>query len=88
MIELALKDSDEIIKSESGNKTNKYEYKTNLDILIGSLKDKLVMILIEPSPRKRNKIYKNVIKQVAKSRVPIRPDRQNPSIKRIAMGKY
>lgn len=76
------------MKSESENKTNKYEYKTNLNILIGSLKDKLVMMLLKPSLRKRNKIYKDVMKQVAKSRVPIRPDRQNPHIKIIARGKY
>jgi hypothetical protein len=88
MIELARKDSDDIIKSERENKTNKHEYKTNLNILIGSLKDKLVIMLLEPSPRKRNRIYKDIMKQVAKSSIPIRPYRQNPRIKRIARGKY
>lgn len=88
MIELARKDSDEIIKSEQETKLNKYEYKTNLNILIGSLKDKFIMMLLEPSPRKRNKIYKDIMTQVSKSSVPIRPDRQNPRIKRIARGKY
>ncbi|MFT8315510.1 MAG: hypothetical protein ABF633_14860 [Clostridium sp.] len=70
------------------HKTNKYEYKTNLNILIGSLKDKLIIMLLESSPRKRNKIYKDIMKQVAKSSIPIRPDRQNLRIKRIARGKY
>ena len=88
MIELARKNSDDIVKSERENKTNKHEYKTNLNILIGSLKDKLVIMLLEPSPRKRNRIYKDIMKQVAKSSIPIRPDRQNPRVKRIARGKY
>jgi len=88
MIELARKDSDDIIKSERKNKANKHEYKTNLNVLIGSLKDKLIIMLLEPSPRKRNKIYKDIMKQVAKSSIPIRPDRQNVRVKRITRGKY
>jgi hypothetical protein len=58
MIELARKDSDEIAVIERKDKNNKCEYKTNLNILIGGLKDKLIMIYLEESPRKRNKMYK------------------------------
>ncbi|WP_035290061.1 IS4 family transposase [Clostridium sp. KNHs214] len=88
MIELARKDSDEIARVERENKETKYEYKTNLNILIGSLKDKLIMMYLEESPRKRNKIYKEIMQKVSKSSIPIRPNRQNPRIKRIARGKY
>ena len=73
MIELARKDSDEIIAVEREDKENKYEYKTNLNILIGNLKDKLIMMFLEENPRKRGKIYKDIMKQAAKSSVPIRP---------------
>ncbi|MBV4427434.1 transposase [Clostridium tyrobutyricum] len=88
MIELARKDIDETVTIGRKNKNTKYEYKINLNILIGSLKDKLIMMFLEESPRKRNKIYKKVMKQVSRSSIPIRPDRQNPRIKRIARGKY
>jgi hypothetical protein len=88
MIELARKDSDEIAKVERENKETKYEYRTNLNILIGSLKDKLIMMYLEESPRKRNKIYKEIMQKVSRSSIPIRPNRQNPRIKRIARGKY
>lgn len=88
MIELARKDSDEIAKVERENKEIKYEYRTNLNILIGSLKDKLIMMYLEESPRKRNKIYKEIMQKVSRSSIPIRPNRQNPRIKRIARGKY
>ncbi|MEA5009814.1 IS4 family transposase [Clostridium tyrobutyricum] len=88
MIELARKDIDETVTIGRKNKNTKYEYKINLNILIGSLKDKLIMMFLEESPRKRNKIYKEVMKQVSRSSIPIRPDRQNPRIKRIARGKY
>lgn len=88
MIELARNDSDEIVRIEREDKNIKYEYRTNLNILIGSLKDRLIMMFLEESPRKRNKIYKDVMRQISRSTVPIRPDRQNPRIKRIARGKY
>lgn len=88
MIELAREDSDEIIQNENQKKESKYEYKTNLNILIGSLKDKLIMLFLEESPRKRNKMYKEIMNEVSRSRIPVRPDRQNPRIKKLTRGKY
>ena len=69
MIELARKDSDEIIAVEREGKENKYEYKTNLNTLIGSLKDKLIMMFLEENPRKRGRIYKKIMKEAAKSSI-------------------
>lgn len=88
MIELARKDSDTIVKEERKEKKLKYEYRTNLNSLIGSLKDKLIMMFLEENPRKRNKIYTEVMGQVSKSCIPIRPGRQKPRLKRISRGKY
>ncbi|WP_143756592.1 IS4 family transposase [Clostridium pasteurianum] len=88
MIELARKDSDEFVAFQRKDKNNKYEYKTNFNILIGSLKDKLIMMYLEESPRKRNKIYKDIMEKVSRSDIPIRPDRQNSRIKKFARGKY
>lgn len=88
MIELAREDSDEIIENDNKGKNLKYEYKTNLNILIGNLKDNLILLFIEKSPRKRNKIYKGIMNEVSKRRVPIRPGRQYPRNKKIKRGKY
>lgn len=88
MIELAREDSDEIIQEENEEKELKYEYKTNLNVLIGSLKDRLIMLFLEESPRKRNRMYDEIMNEVSKSRIPIRPDRQNSRIKRKSRGKY
>lgn len=63
MIELARKDSDEIAKVERENKEIKYEYKTNLNILIGNLKDKLIMMYLEESPKKEIKFIKKSCKK-------------------------
>ena len=88
MIELARKDCDEMVETERKEKNNKYEYRTNLNVLVGSLKDKFIMMFLEESSRKRNKIYKEVMNEVSRNCVPIRPNRQNPRVKRIARGKY
>lgn len=88
MIELAREESDEIIQNENQKKEPKYVYKTNLNILIGSLKNKLIMLFLEESPRKRNKMYKEIMNEVSRSRIPVRPDRQNPRNKKLTRGKY
>lgn len=88
MVELAREDSDEIIENDNKDKNLKYEYKTNLNILIGNLKDNLILLFIERSPRKRNKIYKNILNEVSKRRIPIRPGRQYSRNKKVKRGKY
>jgi len=88
MIELAREESDEIIQNGNQKKESKYVYKTNLNILIGSLKNKLIMLFLEESPRKRNKMYKEIMNEVSRSRIPVRPDRQNPRNKKLTRGKH
>lgn len=88
MISLARHQSDEIVKEEKDGKALKYEYKTNFNTLIGSLKDKLIMIYLEDSARKRSKMFDEIMKQVSKSCIPIRPKRQNPRTERLSRAKY
>jgi hypothetical protein len=76
MASLLKRESDVIIAKEQKDKDLKYEYKTNNNILIGVLKDKLVCLIIETSPIRRNKLYKALLNEVQRNRVPIRPGRQ------------
>ena len=71
MIELARQESDELINENNGEKDLKYEYKTNLNMLVGSLKDKLILMMLEKSGRKRNKIYKHIMRQASQNAIPI-----------------
>lgn len=67
MIELARKDSDEIVAIEREDKENKYEYKTNVNILIGSLKDKLIMMYLEGSTSlTKNEVYRSENNTISK----------------------
>jgi hypothetical protein len=88
MIALARKDSDDIIKEENESKELKYEYKTNTNIFIGSLKDKFILMFLETSKRKRNRMYKDIMEQVSNYRIPIRPNRQNSRPDKMSRAKY
>jgi len=88
MLELANQDSDKKIRQEQEGKEIKYVYKTNSNILVGSLKDKLILMLLEKSTRKRHKMYKEIIEKLSNNRIPIRPNRQNPRPDRMSRSKY
>lgn len=75
MVSLAKMDANVIIAEENKDKNLKHEYKVNTNILIGKLKNSLVSMLLEESPRKRSNILKKVMKEIAHNIIPIRPER-------------
>jgi hypothetical protein len=75
MVSLAKMDADPLIKEENSDKNLKYEYKVNTNILIGKLKNSLVLMLLEKSPRKRSKMLKKIMKEISNNIIPIRPGR-------------
>ena len=88
MIELARIQNEEMIKERTKGKGLKYEYKPNINLLIGTLKDKFILMLLEKSSRKRSKLYKEIMEQVSKSSVPIRSNRQYPRKKFLVRTNY
>ena len=66
----------EISKKNEG-KNLKYEYKVNTNILIGKLKDSLVLALLENNKIKRSKMIKKIMKEISQNVIPIRPGRSN-----------
>lgn len=83
--------TDAEIQKDNADKNLDYEYKTNVNILIGKLKDNLVLAMLEPNSNKRDHALKKVLAEIAKNRTPIRPDRQferkTPRKKRFFMNK-
>lgn len=78
MVSLAKMDANAIIKEKNDEKNLKHEYKVNTNILIGKLKDVLVIMLLEKSPRRRSKILKRVMEEISNNIIPIRPNRKYP----------
>jgi hypothetical protein len=75
MASLVKQEADELIAEEQKHKNLKYQYTVNTNILIGKLKNTLVQIIIEKSPRKRKALYKKLMEEVSRNRSPIRKER-------------
>lgn len=75
MISLAKMDANALIDEENKEKELKHEYKVNTNILIGKLKNSLVLMLLEKSPWKRSRMLKKIMKEISHNVVPIRPKR-------------
>jgi len=73
--------SDAKIHNESKTTENKYEYQTNVNQMIGVLKDDLILIFMQRSPTKRDKMFKKLVARISKNKLPIRPGRQFPRSK-------
>jgi hypothetical protein len=73
MVSLAKMDANAINYEETKDKHLKYEYKVNTNVLIGKLKNSLVSMLLEESPRKRSKVLKQIMKEISHNIIPIRP---------------
>lgn len=88
MIELTRKHNDAKIKDKHKDKNLKYEYKTNFNVLAGSFKDKLIMVLLEDDDRIRAMLFDKIMKIIARSIVPIRDGRQYPRNKFLNRSKH
>ncbi|TCL53423.1 DDE family transposase [Hydrogenispora ethanolica] len=88
MAALAKMDSDEQIQERNHDKNLKYEYQTNMNILIGKLKDRLILMILEPSSRRRKKVLDQLMREIARNAVPIRPGRTHPRIKKTNRDRY
>ena len=77
MVALAKNEANEEIKEADQDKNLKYEYKVNTNILIGKLKDSLVLMLLEDDPEKRNAMFHAIMDEISQNKVPIRPERSN-----------
>ena len=76
------------IEQKNRNKKFNHEYKANTNILIGKLKDSLVMALLQGNPRKRKKMMAEIIKELQTNTIPIRPERKNNRNMGLKANKY
>ena len=68
-------ETDEIISDSSKDKNLKYEYKTNENILIGKLKNKLILIILNDSAAERKLLLDKLVAQISSYKVPVVPGR-------------
>lgn len=68
-------ESDEIIAENNKDKNLKYEYRTNENVLIGTLKNKLILILLNDDSEQRNSLLGKLIDKISTYRVSVVPGR-------------
>lgn len=77
MAALAKMQSDEIIQKKHEEKELKHSYKTNVNIMVSELKDELILIMMEKNEKKRKRRYNELVREIARNVIPIRPERHN-----------
>jgi hypothetical protein len=77
MVSIAKLEANQKIEQKNEGKNLKYEYKVNANILIGKLKDSLVMALLEGNSRKRKKMLSKIMEEISRNTIPIRHGRSN-----------
>ena len=71
------KTNTERIQKEKKDKRLKYEYKVNINILAGWLKNILIAVMFVETDEERRKIYNIIVEKAEKNLVAIRPNRTN-----------
>lgn len=93
MLNIAEDLKKEANKKVVANKENgyKYDYQVNMNILIGMLRERFLLILIKLSldnSEEAKREYDEIIEEISKNIVPIRPGRKNARIKYKGYNKY
>lgn len=87
MIALVKQEANEMIAQEDEGKQLKYKYKANSNIVIGKLKNKMVQMLLEDHPKRRQEIFHQIIEVILRNKVAIRPGRSYTRKKGLSANK-
>ncbi|MHB8127342.1 MAG: IS4 family transposase [Desulfitobacteriaceae bacterium] len=88
MVALVKNEANEIIAENNKDKNLKYQYKVNTNILIGKLKDSMVLMLLNDNSEERQSMFHRIMQKIVKNMVPIRPGRSNVRNMRLKANKY
>ena len=55
----------------------KYDYKVNINILVGTFRDYMIKIAIEDRPDERKLLYEYMLEEIMENLIPIRPGRSS-----------
>jgi len=88
MVGLLRNDANETINEENKQKRRKHDYQVNTNVLIGKLKDRMVRILLEDCPIKRDRMFTKIVKEIIRNKTPIRFGRTYPRKKGLYSTKY
>jgi hypothetical protein len=76
MLASALREANEKLGKERAREETKYEYRANVNHAVGVLKDRLIGILIADDRIVRNSLYRELVTEIKRRVVPVRPNRE------------
>jgi hypothetical protein len=81
-------EANEEARSENKGKNLKYEYKPNINILAGVLKNILIAVMFTESDEEKERLYRTIVDKAKKNLVAIRPNRSFERKEYSGMNKY
>ena len=78
LVSILMFDNCEQIEAYNTSADRKYTYKQNVNTTVGLLKDELLILLMDDSPRRRKRRMLRLMAHALHSLVPVRPDRSLP----------
>lgn len=85
----------EDLKNDANNEVDlnksenlKYDYKVNLNVLIGTFRGYMIKIALEEDDIKRRTLYNYMMEEIVENLVPIRPERKNKRVPYKGRNKY
>jgi len=88
MISLLRSEANQMIEKEDREKKLKYCYRANTNILIGKLKETMIVLLKEKDEKIREQIFKRLVESVKKNKTPLRPGRSYPRQLGLSVNKF
>jgi hypothetical protein len=88
MVALVKSEANETIHEKDKSKKLKYQYQVNINIIIGKLKDCMILVLLEERAAIRQEMFKRTMKEIIKNKTPIRPGRKHPRNKNLKSNKF
>ena len=87
MLEDLRNDADKVVK-DNKKEEQKYDYKVNINILVGTFREYVIMIALEENTEIRTKMYMSMIDEIVANLVPIRFGRSYPRKPYTGVNKY
>ncbi|RXS99759.1 IS4 family transposase [Ammoniphilus sp. CFH 90114] len=75
MVALIKLEANEEIAQEQEGKNLKHTYQVNTNMVIGRLKNSLISLILEVDPVKRFMMFKRMMQEMLRNKVPVRPER-------------
>lgn len=88
MVALVRNEANIIIHENDKDKNLKYKYQANINILVGKMKESMILIMLEDDPIVRKVLFQRLLHSIKKNKTPIRQGRAYSRNNNIKSNKF